>query len=167
MQSSIIRNLLLSAVMITGLTSAAQTSSDQKKQDQYARLKGMIEARKYKIHANSATSMKGNTIQLTSDYFLKINSDTLTVDLPYYGRSYTTDYPSTNLSVQFKTTNFSYAADSAKKGGWNINIIPKDQAKASKIYMSISSSGYCTIQISSNQRQAISYYGIIKGYNER
>jgi hypothetical protein len=147
--------------------STAQTSTDQKKQDKYAQLKSMIDSRHFQFHALSATSMKGKTVQLSSEFFLKLNKDSLDVDLPYYGRSYTADYPGTDVSVRFKSNQFTYSADSTKKGGWEIAIIPKNESKANKIYMSITSSGYCSLNISSNNRQAISYYGYIKDYDAR
>jgi hypothetical protein len=145
----------------------AQTSTDQKKQDKHAQLKTMIDSRYFQFHALSATSMKGRTVQLSSEYILKMNKDSLDVDLPYYGRSYTADYPGTDVSVRFKSNQFTYSADSTKKGGWEITIIPKNESKANKINLSITSSGYCSMNISSNSRQAISYYGYIKEYDAR
>jgi hypothetical protein len=89
------------------------------------------------------------------------------VYLPYYGRSFTADYPGTDVSVRFNSTQFTYSADSTKKGGWDITIVPKNEPKSNKINMSITTSGYCNIYISSNTRQSISYYGYIKEYNAR
>lgn len=144
-----------------------QSASDQKKQESAAQLKGWIDSKKFRFHALSATSMKGRTRQLTSEYFLIMNNDSLQVDLPYYGRSYTTSYPPTDLSVQFTTTQFSYESEASKKGGWNITIKPKNESSASKIYLSVTSSGYCTVQVSSNSRELISYYGTITSYDLR
>src|SRR5258706_15853394 len=93
--------LLLPLLAIVCLYSKAQSSADQKKQDQSAQLKTRIDSKKFRFHALSATSMKGMTKQLTGDYFLKLNNDSLSVDLPYYGRSYTTNYPPTDISTQF------------------------------------------------------------------
>jgi hypothetical protein len=157
--------LLLPLLMIICLQSFAQSSADQKKQDQYVQLKSLIDSKKFRFHALSATSMKGMTRQLTSEYFLKLNNDSLSVELPYFGRSYTTSYPPTDLSTSFSSIQFSYVADSAKKGGWDITIVPKNELNASKINMSITSSGYCTVRISSNSRQPISYYGTITAYD--
>jgi len=153
---------LLTTLCLCGI---AQSGSDQKGQDKYLQLKAMIESKHYYFHANSATSMKGRTIQLTSEYFLKMNNDSLLVDLPYYGRAYSSDYPGTDIAYQFTSTQFSYVIDTTKNGGWEIAIVPKNESKASKIYLSISSAGYCTLRINSNSRQAISYYGTITAYD--
>jgi hypothetical protein len=154
-------------LLIACLQNFGQSGSDQKKQDVSLQLKNMMDSKKYRFLAISATSQKGRTVQLTSGYTLKLNGDSLSVDLPYYGRSYTSDYPATDLSIEFNTSQFSYAADSATKGGWNITIVPKNQPKANKIYMSVSSNGYCTVQVMSNTRQTVSFYGNMTAYDAR
>jgi hypothetical protein len=159
--------LLFLMFMFTFLHSYSQTEAEQKKQDQYNQLKNQIDSRKFRFHALSATSMKGMTRQLTSDYFLKLDNDNLSVDLPYYGRSFTTNYPPTDLSTEFKSTQFSYKSDTLKKGGWEITIVPKNESNANKISLSITTSGYCTVQVSSNTREPISYYGTITDYDSK
>jgi len=146
---------LLLAMSIHG---NAQSDSGQYKK---TTLKDWISSKKFSFHPMSARTLRGKTIQLTSEYFLKMNQDTLNADLPYYGRSYSAGYPGTDLAIQFGTTQFSYVGDTTKKGSWEITIIPKNESKASKIYMTISKSGYCTMNISSNSRDQISYYGTI------
>jgi hypothetical protein len=152
--------LLVCLFTLIGLESVAQTNPGKSNQ-----LKLLIESKKYQFKARSATSMRGKTVQLDPGYFLKINGDSLLVDLPYYGRSSTADYPATDISVQFNSTHFSYKEDSTKKGGWDITIQPNNESKANKITLSVTSSGSCIVNISSNTRQAISYYGSITNYN--
>jgi hypothetical protein len=140
----------------------AQTPAEQKKQEQYAKLKSLIESRQYVFMAQSATSMKGRTVQLSTGYGLKLNKDSLHVDLPYYGRAYSTSYPANNdMGVKVNSHDFSYTADTTKKGGWNVNIKPK-KIDVSYINLSISSGGYCTVRINSSNRDPITYYGTIK-----
>jgi hypothetical protein len=159
--------ILLPIMVFTCLYGSAQTSADQEKQDKYAQLKRLIDSKKYHFHALSATSMKGRVRQLTTEYGLTLNNDSLNVDLPYFGRSYSADYAATDLSIQFNTSQFSYVADTTKKGGWEITIGPKNQPRANKIFMSVSASGYCTVQVTSNTRDPISYYGTINAFNDR
>jgi hypothetical protein len=157
--------LIVPLLMLICLHCFSQSDAEQKKKDQYNQLKSQIDSRKFRFHALSATSMKGMTRQLTSDYFLKLNTDSLSVELPYYGRSFTTNYPPTDITTEFKTTQFSYQSDTLKKGGWDITIVPKNESNASKISLSITTSGYCTVRVSSNSREPISYYGTITDYD--
>lgn len=160
--------LLIPLLSMISLYSQAQSSTGQKKQNQYAKLKAEIDSKKYSFHALSATSLKGRTFQLTSEYYLKINDDSLQVDLPYYGQSYSTPYPANaDMGVQFNTRDFTYQSDSAKKGGWEITIKPKNENAASLIYLSVSSGGYCTVRITSITRNPITYYGTITDYEIR
>ena len=159
--------ILLPIMVFTCMYGSAQTNADQEKQDKYTQFKRLIESKKYHFHALSATSMKGRVRQLTTEYGLSLNNDSLSVDLPYFGQSYSADFAATDLSIQFNTTEFSYVANPAKKGGWEITIIPKNQPSANKIYMSVSSSGYGTVQVTSNNRDPISYYGTINAFNDR
>jgi hypothetical protein len=161
------RPLLSVFLALICLQGFSQSGTDPKEQDAFSHLKDGIESRNFRFHALSVTSMKGMTRQLTSEYFLQINKDSLSVFLPYYGRSFTTNYPPTDLSTEFNTTQFSYQSDTLKKGGWNILIVPKNQTNASQISMSISSGGYCTLRINSIYREPITYYGTITDYNSK
>src|SRR5277367_3026220 len=127
MSSDFYTRLLTLVFTLIALDSVAQTGTDKSTQ-----LKLLIESKKYQFSPRSATSMRGKTVQLSAGYSLRINGDSLNVDLPYYGRSSTADYPPTDLSVQFNSTQFSYKEDSTKKGGWEITIQPKNESKANK-----------------------------------
>jgi hypothetical protein len=159
--------ILLSVLILLCLKGVAQSSSDQQKKDPYTQLKNRIESKKFRFQARSATPMRGRTINLTSEYFLQIKGDSLSVDLPYYGRAYSSSYASTNPALFFNSTQFSYAADTIKKGGWNIVIQPNDDSGVNKISLDITTSGYCTVRISSNIRDMISFYGTIVEYGMR
>jgi len=159
--------LLFPVFLIIHCQGMGQSSADQKKMDEYNQLKSRIESKQFYFHAQSATSQKGKTIQLTSEYFLKVNKDSLQADLPYYGRAYSAPYSSSEQALAFKTTEFKYSADSTKKGGWNILIKPKNASGISKINLNVTSSGYCTMNVISNTRSSISFYGTIQDYKYR
>jgi hypothetical protein len=169
MASYIVKRMLIPVFAIISVYGKAQSEADQKKQDQYANLKAHIDSKQYSFIAQSATTMKGKTIQLGSGgYFLKLNQDSLLVDLPYYGRGYSADYAgSSDMGIRLNTTNFSYAADTLKKGGWNIIIKKIQDSKVNTIYISVSASGYSTVRVNSNNRDPISFYGTITGNSSR
>jgi len=157
-----IKRLLIPVFAIISVYGKAQSEADQKKQDQYAALKALLDSRQYSFIAQSATTMKGRAIQLNSgSYFLKLNQDSLEVDLPYYGRAHSAEYAgSSDMGISLNTTDFTYTADSLKKDRWNITIKPKKN-KVNAIYISVGTSGYTTVRINSNNRDPISFYGSI------
>jgi hypothetical protein len=159
--------LLIPLFLIIHGQGIGQSSADQKKNDEYNQLKNRIESKQFYFHAQSAMTQKGKTIQLTSEYFLKLNKDSLQADLPYYGRAYSAPYSASDQALRFKTNEFKYSADSTKKGGWNILIEPKNASGVSKINLSVTSSGYCTMNVISNTRSSISFYGTIQAYEYR
>ncbi|HEX4850328.1 MAG TPA: DUF4251 domain-containing protein [Puia sp.] len=142
--------------------SFAQSSDKQEKENaKIEALKKTVESKHYVFTANSATPQSGRTRQLTSTYDLKVMGDTLIADLPYYGRSYQASIGETDGGLNFSTTQFEYNIKDGSKGGWDISIAPKDNKYANTMMLSISNSGYATLQITSNIRQMISYRGTI------
>jgi len=62
----------------------------------------------------------------------------------------------------FTTSKFEYLKEDNKKDGWDVTITPKDAADVQKLYLHISSNGYATLQVTSTNRQSISFSGYIE-----
>lgn len=159
--------IFASLIMAMHMSGRSQATAGQQKQEQNTTLKSLITSRQYLFTALSATTKKGKTVQLSGGYGLTLNGDSLEVELPYYGRAYSTDYPpSSDNGIHIKSADFSYVADTLKKGGWDITIKPKNTT-VNSIYLSVSTSGYCTTRIISSNKDPISYYGTITGNTHR
>ena len=104
----------------------------------------------------------GGMIQLSgSQYQLKINKDSVEAYLPYYGRAYTASMNPDDSGIKFKSKKFSYKTTKKKKGGWIISIAPKDAKEVQNLILSVSESGYAVLNVTSTNRQAISFNGVI------
>lgn len=123
-------------------------------------MKKSIETKQYVFTARTANPIGGRSINLTSTYDLKVYGDSVICDLPYFGRAFSAT-AATGGGINFTSTNAEYTATDAKKGGWNINIKPKDISDIRQIDLFVSPSGYTTVTVTSNSRQSISYYGMI------
>jgi hypothetical protein len=158
-----IYRLLLPFLTLMCLHSTAQSNSEQTKQTSYQKLKRGIDAKQFHFLATSATGSRGRTVQLTGGYFLFLGGDSLTVALPFYGTETQSagHYGASkeDAGINFHTHKFSYKADSTKKGGWDITIQPEGQSSASRIFLSISSSGSCRTSVSSSGRSNMTFYG--------
>jgi len=142
---------------------AQDSAKIQKEKQLAAAIKSLIYAKRFKFLAQSATTMSGVMRQLTDGSNVRVNNDTIVSELPFYGRSFNPTYGSTSESgVEFTSTDFEYSISEAKKGGWNITIIPKKVRDVSKMFMYVSESGYINLNVSSNTRQTVNYYGIIQ-----
>ncbi len=157
-----IYRLLLPFLTLLYLHSPAQSKSDQEKQNSYQKLKHGIDAKQFHFLATSATGSKGRTVQLTGAYFIFLGGDSLTVDLPFFGTDNQSSHygaSKEDAGINFHTHQFTYKADTTKKGGWDITIQPVGQSSASRIFLSISSSGSCRTSVISSGRSNMSYYG--------
>ena len=103
----------------------------------------------------------------TGSNTLVIHGDSLDAYLPYFGRAYSATPGDTNGGINFSSTSFSYDAQDAKNGGWIIIIKPKDEKSANDMQLSISEGGYATLQVTSNNRKMISFYGQVSGNSKK
>ncbi|MEE6186922.1 DUF4251 domain-containing protein [Niabella digestorum] len=102
-----------------------------------------------------------NLYQLTSRYDLKVTPDSVTAYLPFFGRAFTAPLDPTKGGIQFTSTKFTYKKN-IRKNNFHITILPQDVSEIQSIYLTISPSGYGSVQITSTNRTPISYHGIIE-----
>lgn len=152
--------LLTMLSLFANTVSLAQDSKKDRKAAAEALVKKSIETKQYVFTARTANPIGGRSINLTSTYDLKVYGDSVICDLPYFGRAFSAT-AATGGGINFTSTNAEYTATDAKKGGWNINIKPKDISDIRQIDLFVSPSGYTTVTVTSNSRQSISYYGMI------
>jgi hypothetical protein len=152
------RFIVLMVLTFFTLTVEAQTR-DQKNKTEVKRL---IDSRNYVFNPQSVTPLSGSTIQLTSEYFLKINKDSLDSHLPYFGVAFNARFGSTDSPLTFSSTDFNYAIKESKKGGFEIAIHINKPDDPDLILLSVSSGGYATLRVNSMNRQSISFYGEIE-----
>ena len=151
-------------LIIMGLAGAIAADAQR---DNTAEIKNMVEGQRYLFVAQSAMPMSGRIRQLTPDYDFKVTKDTVVSYLPYFGQAYVAPMDPTQGGIQFTSTSFDYTATPRKKGGWNISIKPKDYGDVQQIMLSISESGYATLQVNNTNRQAISFNGYITAIKEK
>jgi hypothetical protein len=155
----IIALLVVSLSLITTLS--AQNGKKDKKAEQAAAVKAMIEAQRYVFKAQSVIPTGGRFRQLnTSDYDLKVGKDTIESYLPYFGRAYSAPMDPTQGGIKFTSTKFDYQLKETKKG-WEVTIKPTDGGDARQLFMTIFSNGTASLQVTSTNRQPISFNGYI------
>ena len=148
-------------IMLTlgiGKMATAQSKSDAKK----AAIANMIAAQNYVFTAQSAMPTGPSPDrQLNGQYDLTVTKDSVISYLPYFGRAYTAPIDPTKGGIKFTSTKFDYKLTERKKGGWSIVIKPQDTQEASQLILSVSESGYASLQVIGNNRQPILFNGIV------
>lgn len=122
----------------------------------------MIKNWEYKFTARTVLPAGGRIVQLTSAYEVQVSKDSLVSFLPYFGRAYTAPIGGTNPGFQFISVDFNHHVKQRKNGGWQVSIRPKDIQDIQQMNLTVSEGGSASLQITSNNRQPISYNGIIE-----
>ena len=126
-----------------------------------AQLRQMIDSSNFIFKATSAKPQSSpSKVLTTGEYDLAVSKNKIVSFLPYFGRAYTAP-PGEDGGIKFTSVDFKYTAEKSKNG-WRITIIPKDVTSISKLYLDVSTGGYATLQVTSNNRQSISYYGVME-----
>lgn len=116
--------------------------------------------------SNILTKMPGNTggssVNLNgSQYNLTVTPDSIVAYLPYYGRAYSADVNPNNGGIKFNSKKFTYQNIKRKKGGWQITINTQDARENFRLSLSVSEKGYATLVAIGDNKQAITYNGVI------
>ncbi|MBL7699971.1 MAG: DUF4251 domain-containing protein [Chitinophagaceae bacterium] len=121
-----------------------------------------IEAKKYTFRVRSIMPASGGTRQVTSQWDFTVNGDSIISYLPYFGRAYVAPIGRSTDPLNFTSTDYSYKVTPAKKGGWNIEIKPNDISDIRMMNLNISKAGYGTLYVTHQNRQNISYTGVVE-----
>ena len=131
-----------------------------------ADVKNLIETQQYAFRAQTVLPSGGPSRQLTSDYDMRISKNSVVTYLPYFGRAYAAPIDPSKGGIDFTSTDFQYKKTDRKKGGWNIQIIPKDAGDVRELILQVFDNGTANLRVISNNRQSISYQGFIKNLDQ-
>lgn len=125
-------------------------------------LKSLLATKTFVFKAQSAWPLQGTVVQLSAGYDMKVLDDSINTYLPYFGRAYQAGYATSGGGISFTSNKFDYRLKEKNKGGWELVIKPLDVRDVTLLTYSVSTGGYATLQVTSNSRQAISFYGVIE-----
>jgi hypothetical protein len=118
-----------------------------------------VAAQSYIFRAQSVSPLSGSNIQLSPGYDLQVTPNAVIATLPYYGRAYTAPVDPSAGGIRFTSKRFKYTATQNSKGEMDIMIIPEDVPEVKQLNLHISSRGGATLNVTSRDRQAITFYG--------
>ncbi|ANE52729.1 DUF4251 domain-containing protein [Flavisolibacter tropicus] len=146
--------VFLCSIVLFVTSVQAQDDKKQKGQD----IKQLLDSKEYIFKAQQVTPSRGGARQLTSEYDLRLLGDSLVAYLPYFGRAYSAPIDIKESGLQFTSTNFGYELSTRKKG-WDVVMRPKDVSSIQQLVLMVSSSGRATLQVTSTNREPISFNG--------
>lgn len=167
------KNLLIISILIFSVfTTNAQDKKSkkelkaEKKAQQREEIKSIVESKTFVFKANTANPMRGRTVNLTSDYDVKVTRDSIFSYLPFFGVAYSASYGGTDSPMifnhPFETINFENT-----KNGYLVKVSVKNNNDRLEYSFHISITGSTSLNVSSLNRQAISYNGNIEKIKEK
>ena len=144
-------------LIISGCSSSRGLMKDEKAAKEVA-LHEAIEKREFRIDVNRMNPMGGGSRTLTSSYSLEIKGDEVKSHLPFVGRAYSIPYGG-GSGLVFNSTVTDYKSSFDNKGKATIEFKTRSENDQFNYHVEIFSNGSTSINVSSNNRQAISYSG--------
>lgn len=131
------------------------------KKERILEVKDLVEEQNYYFLAQTALPSGIHSIPLSYGYNLKVSKDSITAYLPYFGRAYSAPIGMDEGGIHFTSTIFDYDRKEDKKG-WKIDIKILDKSQNGyQLFLEISESGSASLLVSDNNRQAISFMGVL------
>lgn len=127
----------------------------------------LIQSKNFVFRAQSVLPSRGSFRYLTSDYDLRIHTDTMISYLPYFGEAYVAPIGQTRGPLDFTSTKFTYDVRPDKKGGWDITLSPKDNSDVQQMLLHVSSDGNASLSVNSINEQPISFNGVVTARRKR
>ncbi|BCI63926.1 DUF4251 domain-containing protein [Coprobacter secundus] len=120
----------------------------------------LINNKEYIINVSSALPLKGPYIHLTSNYYIKMYNDSVSVYLPYYGRAYSAPYGGGEggIKTNGKYTNYKQSINK-KKNKYTISFSANNKEDKYEFLIDIFLSGDVYIHVQSRNKQSISFSG--------
>ncbi len=164
--------LIISILILTVFTINAQDKKSkkelkaEKKAQQREEVKSIVESKTFVFNANNVNPMRGRTINLTTLYNVKVTQDSIFSYLPYFGVAYSASYGGTDSPMIFdkpiETSDFE-----TTKNGYLVNVSVKNESDRLEFSFHISVTGFTSLNVSSLNRQSISYNGSVEKIKEK
>lgn len=125
--------------------------------------KNIVSERQFTFVPQSATPMGGGFVNLTYSFSFKINGDSVISYLPYYGRAFVAPVYPSDGPLTFTSTDFTYSVTKSDDKKQELIIETKDRTYNNKFYFTIFNDGTASLQVTSTDRQPITYQGRVTG----
>ena len=138
-------------------------AKEKKKTEKENQVKALVNSGSFVFIADRAMPQGGRTVDLISyQAYVKFQPDLIESSLPYFGRAYSGVAYGGDSGLEFEGKPENYNLGDGKKNVKIINTSVKGDHDSFNINLTITPSGYATLNVLSNNRNSITYTGIIK-----
>ena len=156
-----VKNYFTWAVLFLSLIMTECSASKSLTKDEStdaAELRKAIENRAFFVEVDKALPMGGSMRVLTSSYSLTVSGDSVKSHLPFFGRAYNVPYGGGD-GLNFESTVTEYQVSFDRKGKASIEFKTKSKEDQLEYRISIFTNGSASIDVTSVNRQPISFSG--------
>ncbi|MBW6533826.1 MAG: DUF4251 domain-containing protein [Mariniphaga sp.] len=138
---------------------------EERQEKRKEEVKNLVENKTFVFIPTHAMPLGGGSIQLSYTFEAEVRGDSVFSYLPFYGVAYHVDYGGRNSAFDFSHPIENYEMES-DGNGYRIKLEVKNKMDYITYSFFISELGYSTLNVTSTNRQAISYYGSIQKPDE-
>ena len=150
--------LLLSVTACKTLSSVERTERDAKVAQA---VENMLSERSYTVNISMMYPRRGNSVNVTPDFSLQVDGDTLESYLPYYGRAYSVPYGG-GKGLNFSAPIQDYRVTKGRMGNTLITIVVNNGEDILTYTLDIYANGSASLNVISRNRDSISYSGYLQ-----
>lgn len=125
----------------------------------------LVDSQMFTFEAESLTSTRGFSRSLNSSYDMTIHGDSATAYLPYFGRAYSASFSGEGgIIFDDITTEYQVSLKEKKKEKNNTKYVSfkvKGEYETYVCDLSVGKSGYANLSVRSNNKQGVSFRGVI------
>ncbi len=155
------RNSLCLLVFLLSVTSCTTLSSVERA-ERDARVAQAVEKilseRCFTVNVRMMYPRRGKAVNVTSEFSLQVEGDTLVSYLPYYGRAYNVPYGG-GKGLNFTAPIQDYQVSKGRKGNTQIVISVNNGEDILTYNLDIFANGSASIDVFARERESISYSG--------
>ncbi|MBA2249224.1 MAG: DUF4251 domain-containing protein [Chitinophagaceae bacterium] len=155
---------IIIASVVTGVLQNAngQNAKSDKEAAKALTIKHEIESGNFTFIARSVSPLRGLSRPLNAYYSMQVFKDSVICYLPFIGRAYTAPVTTAESGIDFTSTRLKYNVTQGRKNTWRISIKPQDQFNTRELLLTVFTNGESSLQVTSNNRDPISFDGYIK-----
>jgi len=140
-----------------------KAAKEKKRTEKENQVKALLDSGEFVFIADRAMPQGSRTVDLISyQAYVKFQPDFIESSLPYFGRAYSGVGYGNDSGLNFEGKPENYTLEQGKKNAKIIKARVNGENDSFNLQLTVTPSGYATLIVLSNNRNSISYSGVIK-----
>lgn len=169
------KNIVITFIFIFAVASVSYAQQNEqtwretrkeKRERQREEIRNLLENRHFVFRPTHALPSGGGSMYLNHLYDVEIKEDTLSSYLPFFGVAYQAEYGSRKSPLDFTQPLDNFRIEPRRKG-FQVHAVVKNRMDHLTYAFFVSETGTATLNITSTNRQSISFNGRVEAPGDR